>query len=111
MNTPTLQAENYPSTNMKPAWENVNGGKFSLVEYKDAKGVECYSTPFLLNGGAGWCTYIKTGYLLYIKTGEKLYFVAVGYVVRRSSKGYPHYGYPCSILSRPHSLHSPFSIL
>ncbi len=23
---------------MEPAWENVNGGKFSLVEYKDAKG-------------------------------------------------------------------------
>ena len=24
--------------NMEPAWEKVNGGKFSLVEYKDAKG-------------------------------------------------------------------------
>lgn len=23
---------------MEPAWEKINGGKFSLVEYKDAKG-------------------------------------------------------------------------
>ena len=24
--------------NMEPAWEKVNGGNFSRVEYKDAKG-------------------------------------------------------------------------
>ncbi len=24
--------------NMEPAWEKVNGGNFSLVEYRDAKG-------------------------------------------------------------------------
>ena len=31
--------------NMEPAWEKVNGGKFSLVEYRDKKGElrPCYS--------------------------------------------------------------------
>ena len=31
--------------NMEPAWLKVNGGKFSLVDYKDAKGElrPCYS--------------------------------------------------------------------
>jgi len=26
---------------MEPAWKKVNGGKFSRVEYKDAKGEVC----------------------------------------------------------------------
>ena len=31
--------------NMEPAWEKVNGRKFALVEYRDAKGETrpCYS--------------------------------------------------------------------
>lgn len=33
-----LQMIGFARVSMEPAWVKVNGGKFSLVEYKDAKG-------------------------------------------------------------------------